>query len=127
MAALPKLQQPGLFAESIAGYRLFTPLSIAWIAITIPWLELIVGIGLLAPQTRRAAGILIASLLVVFIGLHTSAWLRGLDIACGCFGEHEANEVSYLWPILRNFTLFVAAVCVLIRDCRHHTSSQRPA
>ncbi|MDQ8196150.1 MauE/DoxX family redox-associated membrane protein [Coraliomargarita sp. SDUM461004] len=126
MAALPKIQDPVAFTNSIQGFRVVSYDLATWIAIGLPWLELIAGFGLLIPQIRRASAIIITILLITFIGLHASAWIRGLDINCGCFGVNEAHSApNYLWLVLRNIGLLTACICVLIRDCRH-TSSSHP-
>lgn len=120
LAALPKIQDPVGFAEAIEGFRVVGGGFAIWIALILPWLELVTGFGLLIPQIRRASAIIISILLVMFIGLHASAWMRGLDINCGCFGVNEAHSApNYLWLILRNVGLLVACVCVLIRDWRN--------
>ena len=117
-AALPKIGDPVAFATSIEGFRLVDRQGSLWVALVLPWLELVVGMGLLIPQILRGSGTLIALLLLLFIGLHTSAWTRGLDISCGCFGQGEA-PANYLWLILRNVALLVAMVALLIHDGRN--------
>ena len=117
-AALPKIGDPVAFATSIEGFRLVGRQGSLWVALVLPWLELVVGMGLLIPQIRRGCGILIALLLLLFIGLHISAWMRGLDISCGCFGQGE-EPANYLWLILRNVGLLIAMIAVLIHDGRN--------
>ena len=120
LAALPKIQDPTAFAVSVEGYRIVTDNLVVWIALALPWLELVIGFGLLIPQIRRGSNLIIALLLVVFIALHASAWARGLDINCGCFNAHESEETpDYLWLILRNIGLLTACIFVLIRDWQH--------
>ena len=122
LAALPKIQDPAAFAISVEGYRVVTANLAMWIALMLPWLELVAGFGLLIPQIRRGSNLIIALLLVVFIALHASAWARGLDINCGCFNAHESEKTpGYLWLILRNIGLLTACIFVLIRDWRHRT------
>ena len=121
LAALPKIQNPAEFADSVAAYRVVGPELSRWVALLLPWLELVLGIGLLLPWLRRASAIGIALLLFLFIGLHTSAWARGLDLACGCFGaEADGTTGDYLFWILRNLALLAATVCVAVRDFRIH-------
>lgn len=116
-AALPKIQDPVAFAASIEAYHVISAQSVMWVAIVLPWLELFIGIGILMPQLRRASGLLIVALLIVFIGLHASAWVRGLDISCGCFGQSETEaSPNYLWLIFRNLALMIAATGVTCRD-----------
>ncbi|MFT5837337.1 MAG: putative oxidoreductase [Candidatus Azotimanducaceae bacterium] len=120
LAALPKIQDPVAFAASVEGFRVVGGALTAWVALILPWLELVIGFGLLIPQIRRRSGILIAILLIAFIGLHISAWMRGLDISCGCFGENEASTApNYPWLIFRNVGLLAACICVVIRDWRN--------
>jgi len=117
LAALPKIQDPVAFAASVEGFRVVGGALSVWVALVLPWLELVTGFGLLIPQIRRGSATIITLLLLVFIGLHASAWARGLDISCGCYGVNESNEApNYLWLISRNVGLLVACVCVLVRD-----------
>lgn len=117
LAAMPKIQDPVAFAASIEGFRVVNGELAAWVAIILPWLELVVGFGLLIPQIRRGSGVIIAILLITFIALHASAWARGLNISCGCFGASESDEApNYLWLISRNAALLAACACVLARD-----------
>ena len=120
LAALPKIQDPAAFAISVEGYRVVTANLAMWIALMLPWLELVAGFGLLIPQIRRGSNLIIALLLIVFIALHVSAWARGLDINCGCFNAHESEKTpDYLWLVLRNIGLLAACIFVLIRDWQH--------
>lgn len=120
LAALPKIQDPAAFAISVEGYHVVTANLAMWIALMLPWLELVAGFGLLIPQIRRGSNLIIALLLIVFIALHASAWARGLDINCGCFNTHESEKTpDYLWLVLRNIGLLTACIFVLIRDWQH--------
>ena len=124
LAALPKIQDPVAFASSVEAYRVVGSALSAWTALILPWLELVIGVGLLAPQIRRGSALLSVGLLLLFIVLHASAWVRGLDISCGCFGETEAeNTPNYHWLILRNLGLLLAISLVFIRDLRNPRQS----
>lgn len=119
-AAFPKIQDPGAFATSIEGFRVIDGALALWIALVLPWLELVIGFGILVPQIRRASGLIIMVLLIAFIGLHASAWIRGLDINCGCFGLHEASTPpNYIWLIARNVGLLAACLYILFRESRN--------
>ena len=124
LAALPKIQDPVAFNASVEGFRVISGGLAIWVALVLPWLELVIGFGLLIPLIRRSSGILISILLIAFIGLHASAWIRGLDISCGCFGENELSKApNYFWLILRNVALLLATICVVIRDWRNPRAS----
>lgn len=120
-AGLPKVQDPLAFAASVDGFRIVSGSLSLWVAIILPWLELVVGIGLLIPWLRRASAAIIAGLLGLFIALHASAWIRGLDINCGCFGE-SAQSPDYHWLILRNLALLGLTLFILILSFRNNNS-----
>lgn len=125
MAALPKIQDPVAFATSVNAFRVIDSGLSGWVALLLPWLELVIGIGILLPTIRRASGALIGLLLLLFIALHTSAWMRGLDISCGCFGaETGESSTDYRWLILRNLLLLGATILVLRQDRRNIHESQ---
>ena len=125
MAALPKIKDPVAFATSVNAFQVVGPTLSNWIALFLPWLELIVGIGILLPQIRSSSSILIAILLIVFIGLHASAWIRELEISCGCFGAESAEEsTNYLWLITRNSLLLIACVLIILKDRKHNYPSK---
>lgn len=117
-AGLPKVQDPVAFAASIDGYRIISGSLSMWVAILLPWLEIVIAVGLLTPWLRRGSAILMALLLGLFIALHTSAWARGLDINCGCFGESAASP-DYHWLILRNLALLIMTIFVLLNPQRN--------
>jgi uncharacterized membrane protein YphA (DoxX/SURF4 family) len=117
-AALPKIQDPVAFAVSVEGYRVVSGQLALWVALVLPWLELVIGIGLLIPKIRRGSGLIITGLMSVFIVLHISAWFRGLDISCGCYGQSE-TPTNYPWLIARNTGLLLAAILILVRDWRN--------
>lgn len=111
-AGLPKVRDPIAFAAAIDGFRIISGSLSLWTAVMLPWLEIIIGIGLLSPWLRRASASLMTLLLGLFIALHASAWIRGLDIDCGCFGE-SAESPDYHWLILRNLALLVVTLFIL--------------
>lgn len=117
-AGLPKIQDPVAFAASIDGFRIISGSLTLWVAVVLPWLELIIGVGLLIPGLRRASAWTIMLLLGLFIALHGSAWIRGLDINCGCFGE-SADSPDYHWLILRNLAFLLVAIFILSRPLRN--------
>lgn len=122
LAAIPKIQDPVAFAISVESYRVLTGQAVLWVALVLPWLELVIGFGLLIPKMRRASSLLIMLLLFIFVGLHTSAWIRGLDIDCGCYAIESVSS-NYFLLISRNCALMIAAIFVFNRDWRNHAQN----
>lgn len=133
-AALPKIEDPLAFAGSIEAFQLMEGTLALWVAIALPWLELVVAIGLLTPWLRQACALTISGLLALFIALHASAWARGLDVNCGCFGLSETSP-DYRWLILRNLGLLLLSIALLwqwmghserTRPQDHHSGADEP-
>ena len=84
-AALGKVSNPQEFYTTLAGYRLPLPaLALQATAAILPWLELICGLLLIANLRTRAALAWAVVLFAIFAIATGQAWMRGLDIACGC-------------------------------------------
>ncbi len=107
-ASLDKIWHPGLFAKSIANYRLL-PLPLLHIsAIVLPWLEMVSGIALLLNLYGRAANIIIAGLLGIFIIAIAAAMIRGLDFNCGCFSVDGGESNMGALKLFQNLGLLLA-------------------
>lgn len=122
LAGLPKIQDPVAFAASVDAYRTISGSLVMWVAVLLPWLELVVGLGLLTPWLRRASASVMIGLLGLFMALHASAWARGLDIECGCFGENGGSP-DYHWLILRNLALLLITVFIILSSARNKVRS----
>lgn len=107
-----KAFDPAQFAVEIENYRLVSTIFATVLALYLPWLEIFAGLALIANRGARGGLILIAMLLVVFIGALSSAWFRGLSISCGCFGAHVQTS-NYSFLVLRDFALLAIAAILL--------------
>lgn len=96
-AAYTKLRQPWLvFAMSIDSYRLLPAWAVFDVARTLPWVELAIGVLLLAGRHMRYVAPAATVLLVVFYSAMYHAYLTGSAIDCGCFGVGEAVSAATL-------------------------------
>ena len=90
-AAWTKLRQPWeLFAMSIDAYGVLPYWAVLLVARTLPWAELLIGIGLAAGLWLRVSAAAASLLLLVFFGLMVRSYAKGMEINCGCFGLGEA-------------------------------------
>jgi hypothetical protein len=92
-AGATKLGAASELARDIANYRLLPELAAAWAALFLPLFELVLAVGLLLPSHVRGAAALCALLLSAFAAAMAQAKLRGIDLACGCFGGD--SQVSW--------------------------------
>jgi len=85
-AALSKIANLREFYAAILAYQMPVADPFArGLAVVLPWLELLCGLLLMASSARRAALVWTALLFGLFVLATGQAWMRGLEISCGCF------------------------------------------
>ena len=99
-----------LFAMSIDSYQLLPLAVVEAVARTLPWIELAIGLFLIAGIFLRSAAMATALLLAVFFGLMVRAYAKGMQINCGCFG---AGEVISWKTLLRDGSMLAASVALV--------------
>jgi uncharacterized membrane protein YphA (DoxX/SURF4 family) len=109
-AAWLKLRDPWqLFAMSIDAYRILPLQAVELAAHIIPWVELAIGLLLIAGLWLRISSSIVSLLLLTFFALMVRAYIKGMAIDCGCFGPGEAISWKTL---LRDGALLAAALWV---------------
>ncbi|MCC7518715.1 MAG: DoxX family protein [Verrucomicrobiae bacterium] len=86
------------------------------LALFIPWVEIVAGLALAFRTWRASALGLLFMLLLVFTGVLVSAWIRGVQVPCGCFGA-SIVAASPAAALVRN-ALLLTAVAFLLREDR---------
>ncbi len=89
-AGAMKLSSPRAFAGLISQYGLVPDLFLVPIAIGLPLLEIMAGIGLML-DIRMSLSV-ITGLIIMFIFILWFGILKDLDIDCGCFSAGEIVE-----------------------------------
>ena len=94
-AGLSKVGAPLQTLAAIYSYQIVLP---DWLATTVahalPWIEILLGLGLLSGLWLPVTASCAAAMLGVFIVLTVQAWWRELPIDCGCV------DLSVLHPAL---------------------------
>jgi len=107
-AAWSKLQQPwALFAMTIDSYGIFPEAGAVFIARSLPWVELALGLLLISGKFARIAASAASLLLLVFFALLVRSYVKGMQIDCGCFGIGEALTLRTL---ARDAILLIASL-----------------
>ncbi len=104
-AGILKIFDPLEFAQGIADYRVFPRVISLFLALVLPWLEVLCGVLLILGVFRNASALLVSCLLAGFLVLIISAILRGLDIDCGCFGS-LSQKADYKLILTDSLLLF---------------------
>lgn len=104
-----KLVDPSRFAEIISGFGLLPDPLVFPVAVVLPALELLAGIGLILAVPGSLAAI--TAMLVLFIAVLIYGIRLGLDIDCGCFGPEDPEQAyKGLKAALARDALMMAAV-----------------
>jgi uncharacterized membrane protein YphA (DoxX/SURF4 family) len=110
-AGFIKLLDPLAFAHAIAQYDLIPEGLLPLVAVGLPALELLAGVGLIFEV--RCSLTLIAFLLLIFLVILGYAVWHNLDIDCGCFtldeldAQHGVKTAFWRDLIMIGATLFL--------------------
>jgi putative oxidoreductase len=104
-AGVSKIIDPLGFAQSIANYRVFPQVISFFLALVLPWIEIICGVFLILGIFRSASALFLSGLLAVFLVLTIVTIIRGIDIDCGCFGN-LSRKVDYELILMDSVLLF---------------------
>lgn len=85
------------------------------VAAVLPWVEIGVGLLLLAGLFVRFAGVATVVLGVAFVGAMAQAKARGLAIDCGCFGGGGAGDGVGWWELVRDSPVIVCGAYLAAR------------
>jgi uncharacterized membrane protein YphA (DoxX/SURF4 family) len=121
-ASLDKIARPVDFARIVYHYQVIGPnahvgpLPANLLAVTLPWIEAIVGLLLVSGIWRREAAAVAGALLVTFMVAVGWALYQGIDVAnCGCFSVSGEGRAAGLKLILQDVGLLaVAAVLAFV-------------
>jgi putative oxidoreductase len=111
-SALPKIRQPYDFLHDVYNYEIVGPKLGLLVAMTLPWMELLVGICLLGGIFVSGAFLVCMGMAAMFTFVITWALYQGLDISCGCFGSGTA-KITYLTLIRALLILLFSAAAYL--------------
>ena len=109
-ASIHKIVHPDEFYVVIMNYQILPQYGAYALAYLLPALEMSVGLALLSRKFLYPSLVIVSGMLLTFIGAIASAWLRGRDISCGCFGEGNSGE--YFEVIVRD--IFLLLLCMII-------------
>lgn len=113
-AGVTKVFNPTDLLVAIYEYELGLPESlIRALAVILPWIEVLCGLSIMTGVWRETGLTLSALMLAVFLLATGQAWIRGLEISCGCFGAlDEGGSLlgSVQFAFFRNLFLLGAAI-----------------
>ena len=99
-----KILNPQEFLLDVRSFQLLGDPWAAFLSLGLPWLEVFCALALILGGWWRGACGLIAGMLVVFGLAFVQAWMRDLDVTCGCFGKSE-NKTNFAQSLTIDATL----------------------
>lgn len=112
------------FAMQIDSYQMAPSWAVEALAHTLPWVELALGVVLLAGVALRWTGAISMALLAALLAVVTRTFLKGLQINCGCFGP---SEPLTRWTIFRDGLFVALALAVTLGAFLRTRGSRRLA
>lgn len=126
-ASYYKIIEPAAFAKSIWFYHIVPGKWINLMALVLSWLELVIGLALIAGIAFRGAVLWANVLTIVFILAIGSAIYRGISIDCGCFTASKEARGDAWKSILFNIGMLVLTVQLLFSRSRAWMLNPRSA
>jgi uncharacterized membrane protein YphA (DoxX/SURF4 family) len=111
VAGALKIPHPEQLAAAIAGFRLLPSAVIAPLALALPYVEVLIGLYLVAGLFTRVTAWVACVQFIAYAGAIASAVLRGIPASCGCFGPADSAPAD--WPHVIG-DLALAAVAAII-------------
>jgi uncharacterized membrane protein YphA (DoxX/SURF4 family) len=115
-AGVIKFEDDAGTVRAVRAYDLLPESFVPTFGHLLPVVEIVVGGLLVLGLLTRGTGVVSGLLLLMFIFGISSAWARGLQIECGCFGGGGLKEnatAGYLRDILRDIGLVLLS-CWLV-------------
>jgi uncharacterized membrane protein YphA (DoxX/SURF4 family) len=118
VSGLLKAADPDQTYVAVRAYDVLPDIGVEIVAALLPWVEIALGLLLLAGVGTRLVAVLSAALLLVFVAGVIQAWARGLSIDCGCFGGGgavEPGETTYVQELVRDAGFLLMAGWLIAR------------
>ncbi len=115
-ASYDKILNPEAFAKAVFNYQILPDTAVNIAALVLPWLELLIGLSLVAGIWLEGSTVISTSLMAIFISSLIFNQIRGLDINCGCFSTDATDDYISIWTIIRDvlFFLFSLYLCIKV-------------
>lgn len=113
-----KVSDPNQTYIAVQAYDVLPAGAVSAAAAAVPFLELALGVLLLAGLGTRLTAVLSALVLLAFIAAVAQSWARGLSIDCGCFGgggQVAEGDTRYPQEIARDLGFLALAAWLVVR------------
>ncbi len=119
VAGALKLPEPAESVRAVRAYDLLPESVVPTVGHLLPVLEVAVGLCLVLGVLTRVVAAVSALLFLAFVVGIASAWARGLEIECGCFGgggTRAGASSEYPLEIARDLGLLLLSCWLVVVD-----------
>lgn len=117
-AGAAKITDLDASVRATRAYELLPEIAAQVVGAALPAVEILLGVLLIVGAGVRAVAVVSAVLMAGFVFGIASAWARGLQIDCGCFGSGgqlaAGESPTYGVELLRDGALLVLAVLLAV-------------
>ncbi|HEY2207284.1 MAG TPA: MauE/DoxX family redox-associated membrane protein [Pseudonocardia sp.] len=117
VAGYSKITDLDASVRAVRAYRLLPEIAAQVVGAGLPVVEVLLGVLLVVGAGVRAGAVVSALFMAAFMIGIGSAWARGLQIDCGCFGSGgqlaQGERPTYGWEMLRDGALLVLALLLV--------------
>lgn len=99
------------FAFQVDSYKLLSPAGVSFVAHTLPFFEIVLGLLLLIGWKLRIWSTLATLLILGFLAAVSRAYLLHMQINCGCFATPEPLTG---WTVVRDSAFAALAVVMTV-------------
>ena len=117
VAGALKLPEPAESVRAVRAYDLLPESVVPTVGHLLPVLEVVVGLCLVLGVLTRVTAAVSALLFLAFVIGIASAWARGLEIECGCFGgggTKAGASSEYPLEIARDLGLLLVSCWLVV-------------
>ena len=116
-AGLVKFPDPAGNVRQVRAFDILPEAIVPTVGHALPTIEIIMGVALILGLLTRLFAVIGALFFLAFIIGIASAWARGLEINCGCFGSHGVPadpHRQYAVDIARDIGLLICCLWLTI-------------
>jgi uncharacterized membrane protein YphA (DoxX/SURF4 family) len=116
-AGIAKYPDPAGNVRQVRAFDILPEAVVPTVGHALPTVEIVIGAALVLGILTRAFAVIGALFFIAFIIGIASAWARGLEINCGCFGGHgvPANpQRQYAIDIARDIGLLICCAWLVV-------------
>ena len=116
-AGVVKFPDPAGNVRQVRAFQILPEAVVPTVGHALPTVEILIGAMLILGLLTRTFAVLAGIFFVAFIIGIASAWARGLEINCGCFGSHGVPadpHRQYAVDIARDLGLVICAAWLVV-------------